>query len=185
MTPFDDITEAMEMDALVGFFDLTGFMQVARKPEPLALLQLMAEYFALAQGIIEDGGGWLVKTIGDAGLAAFPAEETDRGVHALLQLKTDGDAWLADREIGSEAVVKAHVGRIACGLVAGRRDIYGHAVNLAAVMESNGFALSPQVFRKLNPETRRLFKKHTPPVTYIPTGAPHPRDGQRGWRSSM
>ena len=32
----------------------------------------------------------------------------------------------------------------------------------------NGFTLTPQAFRQLNPDTRKLFKKHTPPVTYIP-----------------
>jgi hypothetical protein len=34
-------------------------------------------------------------------------------------------------------------------------------------------ALSPQAFRKLEPETRKLFKKHTPPVTYIPVEERH------------
>jgi class 3 adenylate cyclase len=185
MTPFDEITEPTELEALVGFFDLTGFMRLAQKPEPVELLQLMVGYFELSQDIIGTGGGWLVKIIGDAGLAAFPAEETDTGVRTMLQLKEEGDAWLAGRGLRSEAVVKLHVGRVACGMVAGRRDIYGHAINLAAFMESTGFAMSSQTFRKLSPETRKLFKKHTPPVSYIPVEAAHPRDGQRGWRSNM
>lgn len=119
MTPFDEITESTELEALVGFFDLTGFMGLAQKPEPVELLQLMAGYFELSQDIIETGGGWLVKTIGDAGLAAFPAEETDTGVRTMLQLKEEGDAWLAARGLRSESVVKLHVGRVACGMVAG------------------------------------------------------------------
>ena len=45
MTPFDEITESTELEALVGFFDLTGFMILAQKPEPVELLQLMAGYF--------------------------------------------------------------------------------------------------------------------------------------------
>ena len=36
-----------------------------------------------------------------------------------------------------------------------------------------GFAMTPEAFRKLGPETRKLFKKHTPPVVYIPIEQPH------------
>jgi class 3 adenylate cyclase len=185
MTPFDEITESTELEALVGFFDLTGFMILAQKPEPVELLQLMAGYFELSRNIIETGGGWLVKIIGDAGLAAFPAEEIVTGVRTMRQLKEEGDAWLAGGGLRSESVVKLHVGRVDCGMVAGRPDIYGHAISLAAVMETTGFAMSSQTFWKLSPETRKLLKKHTPPVSYIPVEAAHPRDGQRGWRSNM
>lgn len=145
MTPFDEFTEPTELEVLVGFFDLTGFMRLAQKPELVELLQLMAGYFELSQDIIETGGGWLVKTIGDAGLAAFPAEWTDDGVRIMLRLTA--------QDVRSEAVVKLHDGKVACGMVAGRRDIYGHTINLAAVMESTGFAMSSQTFRKLAPET--------------------------------
>ena len=145
MTPFDEITEPTELEVLVGFFDLNGFMRLAQKPELVELLQLMAGYFDLSQDIIETGGGWLVKTIGDAGLAAFPAEWTDDGVRTMLRLTA--------QDVRSEAVVKFHNGKVACGMVAGRRDIYGHTINLAAVMESTGFAMSSQTFRKLAPET--------------------------------
>ncbi len=145
MTPFDEFTEPTELEVLVGFFDLTGFMRLAQKPELVELLQLMAGYFELSQDIIETGGGWLVKTIGDAGLAAFPAEWTDDGVRTMLRLTA--------QDVRSEAVVKLHDGKVACGMVTGRRDIYGHTINLAAVMESTGFAMSSQTFRKLAPET--------------------------------
>jgi hypothetical protein len=41
-------------------------------------------------------------------------------------------------------------------------------VNTAATLESRNFALSAQAFRKLGPAARKAFRKHTPPVTYIP-----------------
>ena len=46
-------------------------------------------------------------------------------------------------------------------------DVYGKTVNVAASLPSAGLAMSPAVFRSLEPATRQLFKKHTPPVTYI------------------
>jgi len=52
-------------------------------------------------------------------------------------------------------------------------------------METHGFAMSPQVFRKLEPETRELFKGHTLPITYILMDEPHAPHGKRGWRSIL
>jgi hypothetical protein len=43
----------------------------------------------------------------------------------------------------------------------------------AAVLKSNRFAITSQVFRKLGPETRKIFKQYTPPVVYIPTEERH------------
>ena len=78
----------------------------------------------------------------------------------------EGDGWLV-KAVGDS-------GPVACGFVSGLRDVYGSTVNFGAVLPSTGFAMTPQVFRKLEPETRQLFKKHTPPMTYIPVEAPHP-----------
>ena len=104
----------------------------------------------------------------------FPAERTDAGVRTLLQLKQERGAWLAARALLSEAIIKVHTGPVAFGIGAGLRDFYGSTVNFGAVLPSTGFAMTPQVFRKLEPETRQLFKKHTPPMTYIPVEASHP-----------
>jgi len=43
----------------------------------------------------------------------------------------------------------------------------------AAVLNARepGFAMTPQVFRQLSAESRKAFKKHTPPVSYIPVAA--------------
>jgi hypothetical protein len=41
------------------------------------------------------------------------------------------------------------------------------------MLDSTGVALSVEAFRKLSPDMRRRFKKHTPPITYIRTEDPH------------
>tara|TARA_Y100000766_G_C18831942_1_gene568497 strand:+ start:715 stop:957 length:243 start_codon:yes stop_codon:yes gene_type:complete len=53
------------------------------------------------------------------------------------------------------------------------RDFYDSTVNFGVVLPSTGFFMTPQVFRKLESETRQLFNKHTPPMTYISVEAPH------------
>jgi hypothetical protein len=68
-------------------------------------------------------------------------------------------------------LIKVHFGALAGGPVGTRSaklwDVYGEAVNGAVRLPSSGLALSPEAFRQLRPETRRLFKKHTAPVVYI------------------
>ena len=55
----------------------------------------MAGYFALTGQIVGDAGGRLIKTLGDAGLVAFPAEAADAGVLALRSVQSAGREWLA------------------------------------------------------------------------------------------
>ncbi len=177
MVSFYDVNEPTKMDLLVGFYDLTGYIHITRDAEPDAIFELMAGYFDLTGEILEKAGGWLVKPIGDAGLAAFPAEEADAGVAAFLELKRQGDEWLRSQGINSHAVVKLHLGPVVCGPIGApgrkRPDIYGHTVNVAATLEAKSFAISSQAFRRLDPESRKAFKKHTPPVTYIRTQDKH------------
>ena len=73
--------------------------------------------------------------------------------------------------------VKVHFDPVICGPIGTRTDkrfdVYGYTVNTAATLKSNGFAMTPQVFRKLRADTRKLFKKHTPPIRYIPLESRH------------
>jgi len=171
MMSWHKITTPTSMDLLVGFWDLTGYTRYCLKNPDYEVFQLMADFFDLTGGIVNEAGGRFVKAIGDAGLAAFPIERADDGVRAFLKLKTEGEAMVSARGVRSVAVVKLHAGPVVAGTVGApgdkRFDIYGKTVNTTALLESSGFAMSAQVFRKLDPETRRLFKKHTPPITYI------------------
>ena len=175
----DDLTagEVREAALLVSFFDLAGFARTARSREAREVFDVCAGFFERTGGIIADGGGRLVKTIGDAGLAVF--EDADTGVQTLLEVRQAGGEWFRTRGWPSQVVVKAHYGPVVCGFVGApgdkRFDVYGATVNTAAMVAApdHGFAMTPQVFRKLRPETRALFKKHTPPVTYIPAAARH------------
>ncbi len=170
----DDVREAA---LLVSFFDLAGFARHARGRDASEVFDVCAGYFDLTGGIIEDGGGRLIKAIGDAGLAAF--EDADAGVRTLLEVREAGGEWFRSRGWPSQVVVKAHFGPVVAGYVGSpgdkRLDIYGATVNTAAMIAAfdHGFALTPQAFRKVRPETRALFKKHTPPIIYIPVAQRH------------
>ena len=176
MQNFDHIHASTQVDALVSFFDLTAFARYARGLEPAALFGTMDAYYELAGDILEAAGGKVVKFIGDAGLVAFADERVNQGVLALVKLKDVGDAWWAERDAHCKHVIKVHYGPVSCGYLGTRTDkrfdLFGETVNIAAMMQSNGFALSAQAFCQLDTETGKRFKEHMP-LTYVPLGEGH------------
>lgn len=171
MSFWTELRMPAERELLVGFYDLAGYMRHAQNTEPQELLATMAGYFALTGRIVNDAGGKLIKVLGDAGLVAFPAEAADAGVAALRSVQSAGREWLAGHGFRTSIVIKLHLGPVAIGRVGSPGeeiiDVYGKTVNVAATMPSTGFAVTPAVFRSLQAETRKLFKKHTPPISYI------------------
>jgi len=166
------VPEFSEVPLLVAFADLLRYTaQVDRLPDA-EVARVMTAYYALAGSTMASGGGRVVKFIGDAMLAVFPAERSEDGVVALLNLKDAADELMVQQGWDCRLVVKAHFGPVAAGLFPvgseERYDVLGRTVNIAARLEAGaGFALSAEAFRRLGPEARRRFKKHTPPITYI------------------
>lgn len=171
MSFWTDLRLPAEHEFLVGFYDLRGYMRHAESTEPRPLLDLMTGYFACTGKIVTDAGGRLIKTLGDAGLMAFPADRVDTAVEAVRALRATGRDWLGERRFKTDILVKLHIGPVAIGRVGSPGeeiiDVYGRTVNIAAALPSTGLAVTPAVFRSLRPDTRKLFKKHTPPITYI------------------
>lgn len=178
MSFWTELRMPAERELLVGFYDLAGYMRHAERTEPQELLAMIAGYFALTGQIVSDAGGRLIKTLGDAGLVAFPAEAADGGVLALRSVQTAGREWLAKQGFRTDIIVKLHLGPVAIGRVGSSGeeiiDVYGKTVNVAAALSSTGLAVTPAVFRSLHAETRKLFKKHTPPISYIDAGDSRP-----------
>jgi len=171
-------TSRADTPILITFCDLTRYTVNAARTPDRELGDLMDAHYEHVGERLGAAGGRVVKFIGDATLAVFPAEQADAGVRALLELRRDVDAWFAARGWDSRLIVKVHFGSAAAGDygVRGdkRYDLLGSAVNLCATLPSRGIALSPEAFRRLAPETRKAFQKHTPPMVYIPVGDPRP-----------
>ena len=178
MTHFDEITEPTECNLLVSFFDLSSFARYAHNHTNRDIFDLLSEYFEFVGAVVEKSNGHVVKFVGDAGLVVFSEEDVDRGIMALKVLQDTGDKWMAGRSVPCRNVIQAHFGAVVCGPVGTRDDkrfdVFGDTVNTAATLNSRSFAMTPQVFRKLKPETRKHFKKHTAPILYIPIAEKHP-----------
>jgi len=181
MSYWTDLRLPAECDLVVGTYDLTAYTIYCEHTEPLRALDVVTRYTALAARIIHDAGGWLIKPIGDAGLFVFRAENADDAVAAMQTLQAEGDSWLAAEDYKGHMRAGLHCGPVAVGRI-GRYgdeqlDIIGKTVNVAtrALRPECTLALTPAVFRKLSAASRKLFKKHTPPVSYISLNDRRPR----------
>ena len=176
MSSWIDPPEQAELRLLIAFVDLTRFSAQSRKLSDLAIAAVIDAMYRRVEQVIGAAGGRVVKFIGDASLIVFAEAAVDRGVEALIALKEELDRDLEGRGWDCRAMVKIHVGTAVAGPfgAAGRFDVLGNDVNTAASLHSPGVALSVEAFRKMSPELRRRFKKHTPPVTYIRCEDPRP-----------
>jgi hypothetical protein len=157
---------------LVAFSDLTGYARLASKISDQEVFALLADYYEFVGDIITPTSGQIIKFMGDGVLILFPETSVDVGVRALLKLQSEGDRFLSERGIGCHHHLRAHFGPVCIGSIGTRTDkrldVLGATVNAMFMLKANGFAITSDAFRKLSSETRHLFKKHTPPVTYIP-----------------
>jgi class 3 adenylate cyclase len=177
MNTLQTINQPEERELIVAFFDLTRYATFARSLSPQEGFDFMSRYYEFVGRIVERDQGIVVKFIGDAGLVAYPADRADAAVQHIKELKDQGDAWLKSEGAECRHIIKAHVGPTMCGHIGTTRekrfDVFGDTVMTAALLRSDGCAITPQLFRKLSPETRKMLKKHTPPVTYIPVDERH------------
>jgi adenylate cyclase len=172
------LTARTEIPLLIAFADLTRFQVTCERTPDAEMAALLDELYVRVAERVAGAGGVVVKYMGDAALVVFPEERASDGAVALLALKEETDAWLRGRGLDCRLIVKAHFGPAVAGPFGPREsrrfDVIGSAVNLAATLETRSFALSAEAFRRLAPDARKRFKKHTPPITYIPLDGPRP-----------
>ena len=172
-----DIQTIEEQELVVAFFDLTGFLRFSRAHTAVEVFSWLDSYYEFVGDLVSEAGGRVVKFMGDAGLLVYPAEGADGAVVNLFHLKNVGDRWLAEHEASCRQIIKAHVGPVICGPLGTRTekrfDVISETVNTTAILSSHGIAITPTLFRRLGASSRKLFKKHTPPVRYIPVEESH------------
>jgi class 3 adenylate cyclase len=156
---------------LVVFCDLTNYARISRKLDETEIFMYLSNIYEIIGEIIEPSNGRIIKFIGDAVLITFEENDIDKGIIALKRLKTEIDSYNQKLKYESQLIIKAHFGQVAAGRSGTKNkkmyDLFGNVVNISATLPSNGYSISVEAFRQLKPETRKLFKKHTPPITYI------------------
>ena len=178
MSFVDSIVERCETPLVIAFVDLHGFTVQASQLPDATVAETMQEYYVLLAGKVSDAGGHVVKFIGDGALVVFPMEQADAGICFLLDLQSEVDSWLASKDWSCRMALRVHAAPVMAGVFGSgpnaRFDVIGNAVNVAATVRTRGVALTAEAFSELSAESQKRFKKHSPPVTYIPCEAPHP-----------
>jgi len=143
------IDQAENRELTVMFCDLRGFTSITERLAPLALRDLLNDYFSTASAIVHHHGGTVDKFIGDAVMAFWGAplpmaDHARRGVAAALEL-LDAVNPLNER-LRAQGLPEVSVGvGVSTGVVcvgdlgSAQRRAYtavGDAVNIAARLES-------------------------------------------------
>jgi len=177
MSNFQSFKSPREENLLICFADLTNFSKYAMKRADLETFDYISHFCEIVGDEIESKGGKIIKFIGDEVLMVFPENLIDEGILALLNLKRKVDNFNKDNNLDSQLIIKCNFGKVVIGMLGTKKnkrlDIIGKEVNTTALLKSNGFVMTAETFRKLKSETRKLFKKHTPPITYIPLEERH------------
>jgi adenylate cyclase len=138
--------------ATIMFTDFKGFTRFAESSEPRALLDDLNQYFSAFDEIIERNNLEKIKTIGDAymcagGLPEKNATHPEDACRAAIEIRDFMAQINRQREKMRlepwELRIGLHTGSVMAGVVGKKKftyDIWGDAVNVAALMESKGTA---------------------------------------------
>jgi class 3 adenylate cyclase len=173
MNTFEDLSDGQKIDLLVGFYDINRFTAISKTQTPETVVSLLKGVGQITTEHIPASGGLIVKYIGDACLFAYPDELVDQAMRTLLELKTELERFFEEKGFGNTLTFSLHFGEVVALKIPpfDTWDIGGHAINIVWSLDRGPyrgqFVITPQVFRKLAPATRKLFHKHTPPIVYL------------------
>jgi len=132
----------------VGFADLSRYTSVSRELDPQELAHLIDGFTAAAADAIVDGGGRLVKTIGDEVMFAA----LDPGTAAEIALR------LLDAISPESGYPPLRVGLATGGVVPREGDLFGRTVNLAnrlvVVARPGSILIDRETFAELEGDSR-------------------------------
>ncbi|MEM9551933.1 MAG: DUF427 domain-containing protein [Pseudomonadota bacterium] len=131
-----------EIDAAIMFCDLRGSTRLEEELGRREYIDLLNQFFETASTMVQDNGGEVLKFIGDAVLAVFPAErDGSRARHNALKTAREIVGHLgADRAgpetLAMECAIGLAYGRVMYGNVGSRErldfTVIGQAANIAA-----------------------------------------------------
>lgn len=121
----DDERSAVTLTRTVGFVDLVGYTAAAATMSTKQLTEVLIAFDEKVAGVVQSGGGQVVKTIGDE--AMFVTVDAAAACAIGLRLAT---------ELGAGGIPPVRVGVATGEVVSVLGDIYGPAVNLASRLVS-------------------------------------------------
>lgn len=144
------------------FSDLTGSTALYSSVGDAAAFRLVDDHFDLLRGVIDKSRGAVVKTMGDAIMAAFtdPSDCVEAGVAALMRF----EQFRAEHPHGDAVGIKIGMFAGACYVVTanGQLDYFGQTVNVASRVQhlaaSGELVVEASCLEALRPEARALVE---------------------------
>ncbi len=141
------------------FTDLKGSTDLYRTAGDAHAYAVVRDHFVFMTKIISECRGTVVKTIGDAVMAAFPV--TSDGVRATMRIQTEVGDWCAARKVIPPLRLKVglHAGPAIAVSASGLLDYFGSTVNIAARLHELGMGgdvlVTDAVYR--DPASRKVI----------------------------
>ena len=176
MDDFHSITKVQKANLLICFYDIANFSSISRsKVDSIEIFELLNGMAKITYNAVNNSTGYVVKFIGDSALLIFPESSIDEGASLLLSLKEKLEEFFQAKGFSIKVAFNLHFGEVALGPFGNDShttlEVFGDHVNATAALAKGQhrgrFVISPQVFRKLSPETRKKFHKYTPPIVYL------------------
>ena len=154
------------INAVMLFFDLAGFTEMAERIPGGDLIQMLNDYFGITVGEIQQNGGHILKFMGDGLLAMFGHEDMTRAADAALdtvaRLRVELARHKEERSAkglpATDASFALHAGEILYGNIGAENRLdftaIGPAVNLTARLSGMRRPLGRHVI--LSEEVKRL-----------------------------
>ena len=92
--PFEEITQPTECRLVACVADIAGFMRAAKGRSNLDTFRMLDEFYHLAEEVVAEAGGKVVKYIGDAALIVFPEDAARQAVEALRKLNLPSGVYV-------------------------------------------------------------------------------------------
>jgi adenylate cyclase len=117
------------------FSDLSASTALYSRVGDAPAFRLVQDHFELLRGHIAAEGGVVVKTIGDAVMAAFPDER--RALRAAVAMQATWDGFRDGRDAATDTMLKigVHAGPAYVVTANGVLDYFGQTVNVAARLQ--------------------------------------------------
>ena len=143
----DKVDPRFYNSATIMFGDFSGFTKLAEQMQPKSLIDLLHQYFSVFDNIVAKHDVEKLKTIGDAYMcvAGVPAESRGHAITACLaslEIQHHMERTNMQREKMRmprwDMRIGLHSGPIIAGVVGEKKftfDVWGDAVNIAALME--------------------------------------------------
>jgi class 3 adenylate cyclase len=144
------------------FSDLKGSTALYAAVGDAAAYHLVREHFAYLADIVREHEGGIVKTIGDAVMAAF--HDPLQGLKAAIAMQARVSAFNAEASAPIVLKLGLHEGPCIAVTLNGRLDYFGSTVNLAARLqgESRGGDIVLSATLAETPGTAALIAPHAP-----------------------